>query len=272
MVRKTFGIYSDDLSGCSLYIETGDEYIACWCKQNETNTINAFELFTFKQTDAYNFEDLLKEILFHSRLLTTTFDKVYSIWSNENCICIPSEFYNDDAATSYMKFMFGDNIETSFYKNNLYGYEVVAILPQAAYSAFTNYQTIDINIHKYYQLLKGQQNGNEENKIHLVFYYSWFIVSVFKRGGLQLIQRFYYRAPEDALYHVLNICKTYELSIDELKVYISGMIDISSPLYETLRGYLNNFSVETLKKEIFSAEGFHDYPLHYFASFVQYEV
>ena len=59
MVRKTFGIYSEDLSGCVLFIETGDEYIACWIKHNETNTVKAFELFTFKQTDAYNFENLL---------------------------------------------------------------------------------------------------------------------------------------------------------------------------------------------------------------------
>lgn len=272
MVRKTFGIYSEDLSGCVLFIETGDEYVACWCKRNDTNTINAFELFTFKQTDAYNFENLLKEIQLHSRLLTTTFDKACCIWSNENCICIPTEFYNDDAATSYMKFMFGNDIETSFYKNNLHDYEVLAMLPHAASSALRNYQPINNNIHKYYQLLKGQQNESEENKIHLVFYYSWFIVSVFKKGALQLIQRFFYRAPEDALYHVLNICKTYELPIEELNVYVSGMIDISSPLYETLRGYLNNFSIEPVNKELFAAEGFHDYPLHYFASFVQYEV
>jgi hypothetical protein len=168
--------------------------------------------------------------------------------------------------------MFGDAVESGFYKSNLNGYEVLAMLPPDASSAIRSYQTIDTNIHKYYQLLKGQQNSNEVDKLHLVFYYSWFIVSIFKNGALQLIQRFFYRAPEDALYHVLNICKTYELPVEKLYVYVSGMIDINSPLYETLRGYLNNFSIEQVNKELFAAEGFHDYPLHYFASFVQYEV
>lgn len=272
MVRKTFGIYSEDLTGCVLYIETGDEYIACWCRHNETSNVTAFELFTFKQTDAADFESLLKEIQLHSRLLTTSFEKAHCIWANEKCMCIPAEFYNDNAATSYLQFMFGDNASVNFYKNQLNDYEVLAILPTDASAAFKSSHNIDSNVHKYYQLLKGQHSNNEENKIHLVFYYTWFIISVFKKGQLQLIQRFYYKSPEDALYHVLNVCKTYELPVSEVNVFASGMIDTNSPLYEMLRGYIQNFALETVDKDLFVAEGFHEYPLHYFTSFCQYGV
>ena len=49
MVRKTFGIYSNPLEHCNLFIETGSDYIACWCKDSATNVVKAFELFSFPQ-------------------------------------------------------------------------------------------------------------------------------------------------------------------------------------------------------------------------------
>jgi len=272
MVRKSFGIYSEDLSGCVLFIETGDEYIACWCKHNDTKQVKAFELFGFRQIDANDFADLLKQVQAHSKLLTESFEKVYCIWGNEKCVCIPGEFYRDDTAGTYMQTMFGDNIETTFYKENLNGYVVLAALQQQAASAFGEYYTIDANVHKYFQLLKAQQNTEEENKIHLVFYPTYFIASVFKERKLQLIQSFSYKLPEDALYHVMHICNSFNLSTNDTNVYGSGMIDTNSPLYQALYGYINNFSFEVAKKELFAAADFHEYPLHYFTSFCQYDV
>jgi hypothetical protein len=272
MVRKSFGIYSEDHSGCVLFIETGNDYIACWCNHIETKQAKAFELFNFMQSDATDFDKLLKQVQTHSRLLTESFEKVYCIWSDEKCICIPHEFYRDEIAGRYMQTMFGDNFETTFYKDNLNDYVVLAALQQQAASAFENYYTIDANVHKYLQLLKAYQNGIEENTIHLVFYPTYFIVSAFKEGRLQLIQSFSYKLPEDVLYHVIRVCNAFELSLNDTRVYASGMIDTNSPLYQSLYGYINNFSFELTDKDLFAAEEFHQYPLHYFTSFCQYDV
>jgi len=89
---------------------------------------------------------------------------------------------------------------------------------------------------------------------------------------LQLIQSFSYKIPADVLYYVLNIFNTYELPSNETIVYASGMIDTASPLYGTLRAYINHFFIEPADKNLFQAEGFQDYPLHYFSSFCQYDV
>jgi hypothetical protein len=270
MVRKSFGIYSEDHSDCVLFIETGNDYIACWCKHSEAKHVKAFELFNFSQSDANDFEKLLKQVQTHSRLLTESFEKVYCIWSDEKCVCIPKEFYHDDIAGRYMQTMFGDNIETTFYKDNLNGYVVLAALQQHAATAFESYYTIDANVHKYFQLLKAQQNATDE--IHLVFYPTYFIASAFKDGKLMLIQSFPYKLPEDVLYHVIRLCNAFELSLTETNVYASGMIDTNSPLYQTLYGYINNFSFEPTDKDLYTAEDFNQYPLHYFTSFCQYDV
>ncbi len=271
MVRKSFGIYSEDHSGCVLYIETGNEYIASWCKHKNTGQVKAFEFFSFAPIDARDFDKLLKYVQSHSGLLTESFEKVYCIWSDEKCVCIPNEFYKDEIASVYMQTMFGDNIETTFYKESLNGYVVLAVLHQQAAAAFESYYVIDANVHKYFQLLKGQHNA-EENKIHLVFYPTHFIASVFKNKNLQLIQSFSYKLPEDALYHVIRVCNAFELSLNDTNVYAAGMIDTHSPLYQALYGYINNFSFEAPDKDFFAAADFHQYPLHYFTSFCQYDV
>jgi len=272
MVRKSFGIYSEDHSDCVLFIETGYEYMACWCKHTETKQVKAFELFSFRPADAGDFDNLLKQVQTHSRLLTESFEKVCCIWSNEKCVCIPNEFYSDDIAAVYMQTIFGDNIETTFYKESLNGYVVLAALQQNAATAFEGYYTIDVNVHKYFQLLKAQQTGEAENKIHLVFYPTYFIASVFKEGTLQLIQSFSYKLPEDVLYQVMRTLNALELSANDTRVYASGMIDTNSPLYQVLYGYLNNFSFEPADKDLFVAPDFHEHPLHYFTSFCQYDV
>ena len=99
-----------------------------------------------------------------------------------------------------------------------------------------------------------------------------FIASVYKSGALQLIQYFSYKAPEDALYHILHLGKTFGLPAGETKIYASGLIDDSSPLYAILNAYLDNFSFETADAGSFTAEDFNEYPLHYFVSFCQNDV
>src|SRR3954471_5060729 len=114
MVRKTFGIYSEELSDCDLFIETGKEYISCWCKNNETKQVKAFELFNFTESNTKDFGHLLKDVQADSRLLTTKFEKIFCIWGHEKCICIPQEFYKDGMALPYIEMMFGECDETKF--------------------------------------------------------------------------------------------------------------------------------------------------------------
>jgi hypothetical protein len=272
MVRKTFGIYSEELSDCDLFIETGTEYISCWCKNNETKQVKAFELFSFTETSIKDFEKLLGNIRADSRLLTTKFEKTYCIWGHEKCVCIPQEFYKDEIASSYMEFMFGESDQVSFCNNIINNCVTLGLIPGKILAAYENHYTISGNVHKYYQLLKGQCTNTAENKLHLVFYHAHIILSVFKEGSLQLIQNFPYKIPADVLYYVLNILNTYELPLQETTVHASGMIDTASPLYGTLRAYINHFFVESAGKNLFVADGFHEYPLHYFSSFCQYDV
>lgn len=273
MVQKNFGIYSEDLSGCDLMIETGGDYIACWCKDKSARSVKAFEQFGFNRTNYSSFEQLFKEVQLHSRLLTTYFNNVYCIWGHTTCVCAPNELYSRGMAASAMELMFGVAIEQRSVIENTFGNCVVSTaINEDAWDVYTKHYRITANLHKYYSLLKMQKPQAEEDKLHLVFYNNDFIISAYKQGHLQIVQRFNYKTPEDVLYYVLNVCKTFELNVTDLRIRCSGMIDDSSSLYSTLLSYLGDFSFETADKKLFAAEGFHEYPLHYFVSFCQHEV
>ena len=272
MVRKTFGIYSNPLEHCNLFIETGSDYIACWCKDSATNVVKAFELFSFTQNSADDFAALFKEVQLHSRLLTTSFENVYCIWGNEKCVCVPAEYYNDETAASYMELMFGESCPSALLNNTAMDCVTVFELPQSALDAYSKAYTVKASVHKYYQLIKGQQSDNGGNKMHVLFYHSHCIISAYKQGVLQLIQTYPYKVSEDVLYVLLNIAKAYQMPVSETPIYAGGLIDTSSPLYKTLHVYLNGFCFEPVDAALFTAEGFQDHPLHYFAPFCQYDV
>jgi hypothetical protein len=268
MVQKTFGIYSNALTDCCLYIETGQQYIACWCKHDESKTLQAFELFSFNEIDAGDFTKVFKETLLHSRLLTTSFDKVEFIWGHEKSLCIPTEFYNENAAASYLKLMFGEIAEIPVGTDKIDDGVVIYKLPEQAMNEYSKHYKISTQFHKYSQLLAAKKKDTA-NSIHLVFYHSHYIVIVYKNDRLQLIQYFDYKVPEDVLYTILNTCDAHELPANEIKILASGMINTFSPLYDTLHAYLNDFSFVQMDRSLFAAEIFDDYPLHYFASFCE---
>ena len=272
MLQKTFGIYNDDLADCDFFIETGNDYIACWCKSRQSRAVQAFELFSFVEADALNFSELFKQLNNHSRLLTTKFENTSCIWGHEKSTCLPASFYQEDQISSYLQLMFGENSDSAFCKNTNGEVVTVAVLPANALKEYENHCTVSNSVHKYYQLLKGQQNEIAENKIHLVFYNTHFIISVYKQGVLQAIQTFKYKVSEDVLYPVLNMCKNFTMQVNETKIYASGLVDTASPLYATLYGYLDHFSFEPVDETLFAAEAFHEHPLHYFASFCQYDL
>lgn len=272
MVQKIFGIYNDELADCDLFIETGNDYIACWCKNKETKIVQAFELFSFIESEATDFANLFKQVSLYSRLFTTNFDKAFCIWGHEQSTCIPALFDTEVLTASFMELMFAQNGAEQYCKNTTGDIVTLAVLPSAALTEYRSHFTVSGNVHKYYQLLKGQQSLTPANKLHVVFYSTHFIVSAYKEGLLQIIQTYPYKAPEDVLYQILNICNNCEMAVNETMIYASGLVDTASPLYQTLRSYLDHFSFEPVDKALYAAEGFHEHPLHYFASFCQYDL
>jgi len=91
-------------------------------------------------------------------------------------------------------------------------------------------------------------------------------VIILKENKLFLAQTFFYSTPEDVLYNLLKCCQQLNLSQQQLKVFLSGLIEKDSAIYRELYKYFINLEFETLKGEIKLAKELKVHPEHYFSS------
>ena len=86
-----------------------------------------------------------------------------------------------------------------------------------------------------------------------------------KEGKLQVVQSLLYQSPEDAAFHLLNICQSFDIMVDKLVLKLCGMIDKQSNLYAALYKYFLNIEFEAAKGDLVPGEEIKNYPTHFFS-------
>ncbi len=269
MVRKAFGIYGNDLNEGKLFIETGHDYIACSLVDGALEQLKAFELFHFETGDAESFEKLFSDTKLFSRLLSESNGDVQLIWANEKAVCVPAEYFKEELSIAMLEAMHAVSAQANFSVNRTGDMVVVGYIPGNASAVYAANLNVSASEHKYFQLLNAQSGNEHKHAVYLVFDHSDFTYAIYKEGQLQLIQTQAYKTSEDVLYHLLNAFRVFAMPVAEVNILASGMIDDSSPLYKNLRAYFQHFAFQQMDESKFAAEGFKEYPLHYFASFCQ---
>ncbi len=265
MVQKSFSIYNSELTDCSLFIETGNEYIACWCN-NAAGSMEAFELFDFDAvTAATDFNELYKNVKLYSRLLTSGFSKVHCIWGHAQCTFIPETVYTRSSLAEYGYLLFGVQQPHTLLVEKIKDMVVLSTIPQIARMEYDEHFEVDSHSHAYMGILT--RLGITGTGIQVFFYKSNVLVLAVKNSQLLLMQQFAYQTPDDVLYNILNVCATQNLPLETTQITAAGFITTDSSMYEKLYAYLPKLSIAVVPENRFSSAEFLAYPLHYFASF-----
>jgi preprotein translocase subunit SecA len=82
---------------------------------------------------------------------------------------------------------------------------------------------------------------------------------------LQVIKNFEFSTPDDAVYHLLNICQSFEVDATKTGLIISGMVDANSNLYNELYKYFLKIDFTTLPENFNYTEEIKNSPAHYFS-------
>ena len=75
-------------------------------------------------------------------------------------------------------------------------------------------------------------------------YFNEVQVTVERNGNWLMLQSYSYQTPEDVLYYLLNVMQQLDLSQEETTVYLQGMIDQHSALYDVLYSYILNLQLK----------------------------
>lgn len=90
--------------------------------------------------------------------------------------------------------------------------------------------------------IKRANSYEFENKISSLFFEDRLIVSVFKKGDMQLINTFEIKSIEDALYYHLLLFQSTELNEEEIEVVTGGIYKEMDLFLSKLKAYFSNIN------------------------------
>lgn len=205
----------------------------------------------------------LKTIFNEQPLLNKNYKQVVVIYTGSESALLPEELYKPGKNDLLLSTLYGDinegTIATDFIADKkIYNvYKMPAAIHQIIISQFP----LAAFNHLYSLLIKQKVADNDLLKI--IFYRDTFIAVLLKEGKLQLVQTYLYLSGTDVAYHILNICKQFNLI--DLPLQITGMIEINSDLHKELSHYFKNIFFGELPTGYEFAKDLKELPPHYFS-------
>ncbi len=198
-------------------------------------------------------------------LLQKQYSKTHIFWSFAESILVPAELMNADRNANMINLIFGDArqgiIRSDFLLNN--NLHNVYRLPDAVADIFANHLPVASQMHLFSAFVnKGIPEGNN---LFSVFYSNSLTIMLCKEGKLQVIQNFIYSNADDCVFHLLNVCKGFDVPQDSVTLHINGMIDEKSGLYAAIYKYFLNIELDALPEGYSYTEEIKNYPPHFFS-------
>jgi len=204
-----------------------------------TNEIISLKSFNCTKEDLTNIDSLIPEV--HS--LKMNYRKKILIYSGQRFTLVPDRFMeNHELAEKYFYINFSREEKESLhndYIEPLKTYNIFGIDETA--QKLVEHIDFDIVFHSissYLRTILSTLNISEPNSIFIDIQNTYFTISLFQYGILQLCNSFPYKTSEDILYHIINISKHFNLDTDKETYRFSGILYPDSPLYNLIYKYI----------------------------------
>jgi hypothetical protein len=219
--------------------------------------------FTNLVCTAYNGAEELDEILSLSAMLKGSFKKTDICWGFAESVLMPNEFFKKQTATEMPVLVYGNNYnaETNhdfLYKHNMYN---VYTIPSPVYSVVKKHFPY-VNCSHLFSVLP---ECNADDGLYAVFYFDAITVMLKKNKQVQLIKKYSYKTPEDAAFHLLNVCRGFAVDATTVALALSGMIDEKSALYAELYKYFLHINFQQLPDSFLYIDEIKNLPPHFFS-------
>lgn len=220
--------------------------------------------FPNKLTEAEVNEEM-QETLNTDPLLKKQYREIHLIWCFPESILVPPDLFDREKSPAMLDLVFGDARKTKIahdflYKHNLYN---VYRVPESTAAAFEAKFPSVPQTHQYSLLVDRMRK--EGNELFVLFYTGSFTAMLCKEGKLQVIQNFIYNTPDDIVFHLLNVCKAFDVSPDSARLCLNGMVDKKSNLYAAIYKYFLHIEFDSTPANFTVAEELKNQPAHFFS-------
>ncbi len=267
-------IHKEDFRLCHLLIVVDADSLSYVIMNTGDMQVLCLKYFHFKQIKGRLHEEIIREIIFGDELLIKGMNETYIVYNFPESTLVPEAFFDIGLAKEFTEIVYGNLNKGTIVTEKVPWWDIYNVykLPLDANKLLQYKFPVAKQWHYYSLLLKSFKkfnvNENEET-LQVVFYEENMIVSVHKKGHLQIVQRFLYSSPEDVLYHLLNCCRQLDMSTHFLSLRLSGFIEMQSLLYGELVKCFKNVSFEDPEEVFLKNDLLKAYPLHYFSSILK---
>jgi hypothetical protein len=206
-----------------------------------TNEIISVKSFNCTKEDLSNVDTLIHEV----HALKMNYRKKILIYSAQRFTLVPEQFMgSQDLQDKYFNINFTKEEKETLHKDyietlktyNVYGIDETA----QKLISHIDFDTIIHSITTYLKSILTSLNISEASSIYIDIQNTYFTVTLFQYGILQLCNSFPYKTSEDILYHILNISKHFNLDTEKETYRFSGILYQDSPLFNLIFKYIRH--------------------------------
>lgn len=266
-VNPSFNIQSPeiDFETAQLFTEAGPMGISL-VVLGADNCFKALVMYSFSPgIKESEIAEQLKEICSSENLLKKQYNKTHIFWAFTESILVPAGLMNAGHNQKMLNLVFGDAKQGSIHSDFLYKHNLHTVYrtPEAVIDIFSATLPVATQTHLFSAIVN--RDMPEGNHLFTVFYSNSLTILLCKDGKLQMIQNFNYTHADDCVFHLLNVCKGFDVQPDSVWLHINGMIDENSGLYAAVYKYFLHIEFDTLPGDYSYDEAMKNHPPHFFS-------
>ncbi|MEO5647534.1 MAG: DUF3822 family protein [Chitinophagaceae bacterium] len=248
----------------NLFIELSRSGISYTVENESDKAFTGVSLYNFEKINSpVELSAELKQLLLESSLLNNKFAKTIVFISLPECLQVPANKYNVENVRESIEFVFGDLFDHLFFADEVAGSNIINVysIPLLLHNTIREEFPEARFIHQNTILIRSLPS--EGDHLNVLFYPGSLVACLVKEGKLQLVQHFAYQSGEDVAWHLLNLCKQFNMK--DVLLTLGGMIDVNSSLYNDIYKYFLNISFYALPSEVDYDESIKELPQHFFS-------
>jgi hypothetical protein len=237
----------------------------CWTS-NEKKQIEGIAVYGFEEGEPV--VDQINAIVTKHPSHQINPNSVEICYNMPHTLLVPDEHYQENQDDAMLSLMFGSQFQDCKYTDR--------IAEKGIYNLYSVPETVDAILRKAFPLASYSHSNSklidhqvEGNELQCLISKDAVKFVLFKNSALHFIQQYPFNTPEDVVYHALNCCQQYNLSADETKLLLHGMIIADSQLYKQLYNYFIDIQFDQLPNQVRLASSLQDMPPHFFSHLIK---
>lgn len=277
MIRPAFHIQAQDGAGfssasTSLVIEIHERQLSfAWINKIERELIQLSQYHLNADSTENDLVSVLQELIDGDLSLQEQVMETTVIYNFGEASLVPEKYYSIEICKPVVELSAGNVNKGLVLSEKIKGSDIYSVyrIPKSTHGLLQRKFSAGKYWHCYSLLLSEANPGNADPLLKLYFYPDKFILTAFRNQQILLAQRFAYQVPEDVSYHLLSVCRQFDIEPGSAQLLLTGLIDRDSALHGEIERYFLHIDIDTLGTSAWKNQPQHDYPPHYFSPLLQ---